>query len=300
MRAKKDGLLTASQVPIVFSDLSVREITARLRPPLDDDQVRRFAASLRKAARVYIRDKQTPNDDDVGREIKALYWAADLHRYETAAKLVQDLSKQTRGFLKKRGARIGLKLPRPSFFLDLARRQAACEAVRRLCSQGGHMENGKWVPHLYLPKRQFGLEERVQERIRPAVKAANKRGVKVNMGKLRRKAVRYVTDEMVKSTEKRGVELKLRSPKRQTERDFIMFLQVAYFKATGLCPPVTARKYEQPEPDRTLKPSPFVQLVQKCLVLLGAYKIDVVEQINKLHSLRKRHPSHGKRQKRCK
>ena len=129
------------------------------------------------------------------------------------------------------------------------------------------------MPHLYLPKRQFIYEEGVQKPISRWVKAANKRGIKVNMRELRRKAVKVL----------KGVDLH-RSPKRQAERDFIMFLQVDYFNATGRLPPVTARKYEQS--DQTLKPSPFVQMVQKCFDLLGAEKVNVIEQINKLQSRR--------------
>jgi hypothetical protein len=275
MRAKKDRLLPASQVPIVFSNKRVREITARLRPPLDEGQVRRFAASLRKTARVYLRAKQAQKDD-ISHAIKALYRTADMHQYKKAAKLVQDLSKQTRDFLNKRATRIGLKLPRPVFFLDRARRKSACETVRRLCSEGGHKGKGKWVPHLYLPKRQFMYEEDVQAIVCHWVKVANKHGVKVDMRELRRKVVKDLT----------GVDLPLRSPKRQAERDFIMFLQVDYLNAinaTGRRPPVTARKYEQS--DQTLKPSPFVQMVQKCFELLGA-EVDVIEQINQLQSRR--------------
>ena len=132
------------------------------------------------------------------------------------------------------------------------------------------------MPHLYLPKRQFIYEEGVQKPIWRWVKAANKRGIKVNMRELRRKAVKVL----------KGVDLH-RSPKRQAERDFIMFLQVDYLNAinaTGRRPPVTARKYEQF--DQTLKPSPFVQMVQKCFELLCAEKVDVIEQINKLQSRR--------------
>jgi hypothetical protein len=169
-------------------------------------------------------------------------------------------------------ARIGLKLPRPVFFLDRARRKSACETVRHLCSEGGHEEEGKWVPHPYLQKRQFIYEEGVQKPIWRWMKAANKRGVKVNMRELRRKAVKVL----------KGVDLPFRSPKRQAERDLIMFLQVDYLNATDRLPPVTARKYEQS--NRTLKPSPFVQMVQKCFELLGAEKVDVIEQINELHS----------------
>jgi hypothetical protein len=119
MRAKKARLLPASQVPIVFSDKRVREITARLSPPLDHDQTRRFARSLRKTARVYLGAKRAQKVD-VSDEVRALYRVAERHQFEKAAKLMRDLSKQTRAFLNERAERIGLKLPKPSFFLDRA------------------------------------------------------------------------------------------------------------------------------------------------------------------------------------
>jgi hypothetical protein len=187
---------------------------------------------------------------------------------------MRDLSRQSREFLNKRAARIRLKLPRPSFFLDRARRQSACETVRRLSSEGGHKESGEWVPHLYLPRRQPVYELEVQRTILRWIKAAHKRGVKTNMRELRRKAFKSV----------RGAEPERRSPKRQPERNFIMFLQIDYLNATGRLPPVTARKYEHR--DRTLRPSPFIEMVQKCLDLLGAEKVDVIEQINELQARR--------------
>jgi hypothetical protein len=273
MRAKKNRLLPASQVPIVFSNKRVREITTGLRPPLDDDQTRRFAASQRQTARIYLGAKRTQKVD-VSDEVKALYRAAEQHEFEKAATLMRDLSRQTREFLNKRAARIGLKLPRPIFFRDRARRRSACETVRRLSSQGGHLEAGKWVPHLYLPKHQPIYELEVQRTILRWIKAAHKRGVKTNMRELQRKAIKGV----------RGAEPELRSPKRQPERDFIMFLQVDFLTATGRNPPETARKYAHR--DLTLRPSPFVEMVQKCLELLGAEKVDVIEQINKLQTRR--------------
>jgi hypothetical protein len=295
MRAKKDRLLPASKVPIVFSNKRVREITAGLRPPLDDDQTRRFAASLRQTARIYLGAKRAQKVD-VSDEVKALYCAAEQHEFEKAATLMRDLSTQTREFLNKRAARIGLKLPRPIFFLDRARRRSACETVRRLSSQGGHMEAGKWVPHLYLPRHQPIYELEVQRTILRWIKAAHKRGVKTNMRELRRKAIKSVSAVNPRSPEGRagrreGLTAKarakhpeLRSPKRQPERDFIMFLQVDFLIATGRNPPRTARKYGGR--DRTPRPSPFVEMVQKCLELLGVEKVDVIEQINKLQKRR--------------
>jgi hypothetical protein len=236
----------AEDVPRIFSDRRVREIAAETRlPPLSDDDLRRFAASIRAGALVYIRDKKTPNDDDVRREIEALYRAVDQHQCVKAADLVQSLSRQTRAFLNKRAIRISLKIPRPSAFLDRARRRAACETLRRLLSQGGRWKGGKCIPLLYVPRRH-------------------------------------------------GIEIGVRRPKRQAERDFIMFLQVDYLNATGLKPPVTARKSGTGSANPV--PGPFARFAQRCLDLLGADKADATGQINELQARRER-PSHGKRQK---
>src|SRR5262249_21718591 len=69
--------------------------------------------------------------------------------------------------------------------------------------------------------------------------------------------------------------------------------QADYRNATGRPPPQTARKYEHR--DRTLRPSPFVEMVQKCLDLLGAEKVDVIEQINELQFRRSALSDHRKK-----
>jgi hypothetical protein len=281
--AKKRYILAARDVPQIFSDDRVRQLMAEAKLPLSGDELRRFAASIRAAALVYIRDTNTVTDNDIRREIEALYRAADSGDSEKAAKLVRVMSKETRAFLNKPAIRISSKIPKPSAFLDRARWRAACETVRRLCSQGGHREEGKLVPHLYLPKRQFMYEQGVQEQLRPWVKAANRRDIKVNMAELQRKAVRN------------AVNSNLRSPKRQAERDFIMFLQVAYFNATGRMPPVTASK--SGSRSREPAPGPLARFVQRCLDLLVADKVDVIAQINELHRRALTHPSHSENQK---
>jgi hypothetical protein len=147
------------------------------------------------------------------------------------------------------------------------------------------------VPQLYLPKRQFGYEESVQERIRPGVNAARKRHIEIDVEALRRKAKDYVVSGMVKSAEARGVQLELRSPKRKAERDFINGLQVAFYNITGVEPAITAREYEHA--DGTIAPSPFVLMVQRCLDRMGAEEVSTIEQINALRRL----ASHRKEKK---
>jgi hypothetical protein len=274
---KKSVIIVASDVPRIFDYECSRELADMVELP--PDLRKSFAKALRRLACVFIRDRNIANDDDVTGEIKALYAAAERHQYTDGAKLVTRMSKPTRVFLNKRAIRIHLTIPKPSAFLDRARRQAACETLRRITSQGGHREGGKWVPHLYLPKRQLAFEERALERIRPAEKAAAKRKINI-MAPIRRKAIADVTAEMVKDAERRGVELELRSPKRKPETDFINGLQVAVYNITGVEPPVTARTA-----DATGTFSPFVQMAQKCLELMGADdRTDAGGSINKLRA----------------
>jgi hypothetical protein len=272
---------TGGDVLRIFDDDCIQQLAEMVELP--PDLRKPFAKAIRRLARVFIRDRNIANDDDVTREIKALYAAAEGHKYADAAKLVTSMSKPTRAFLKKRAIRIHLTIPKPSAFLDRARQRAACETVRRLTTQGGRRERGKLVPHLYLPKRQFGYEESVQERIRPGVRAARKRRIEIDVEALRRKAKDYVVSGMVKSAEARGVQLELRSPKRKAERDFINGLQVAVYNITGVEPAVTAREYEHA--DGTIAPSPFVLMVQRCLDLMGAEEASTIELINALRRL---------------
>jgi hypothetical protein len=98
---------------------------------------------------------------------------------------------------------------------------------------------------------------------------------------IRRRAIAYVTNAMVKDAERHCVDLELRSPKRDAERNFINGLQVAFKNITGRDPPMTARKYEQPA-NGTEGYSPFVELTQKCLDRLGADNASAAEVINSL------------------
>jgi hypothetical protein len=278
---KKPTIIAASDVPRDFNAGRIRqfaellEIDASLHEPL--------AKAIHTLVLVFIDEANTPDDGDVARDIKALYAAMERRDYTALAKLIPGMSKPTRAFLNKRARRIGLTIPKPSAFLDHGRRETACERVRRITSQGGHREDGKWVPHLYLPKRQLELEERVQERIRPSVKAAKKHGVEADV--VRRRILHDVRAEMVKDAKAHGVDLELRPPKRMTAVNFVNGLQIAFKIITGREPPVEARAA-----DGTGTPGPFGQVAQQCLdlMLMGAdKKTDAVGAINQLRS---RHP----------
>jgi hypothetical protein len=66
-------------------------------------------------------------------------------------------------------------------------------------------------------------------------------------------------------------------PKRDAERDFVMWLQLAWLEATGKPPSLAANP---------ARPGPFVRMVRKCLALVGAGHADAVGLINELNRRR--------------
>jgi hypothetical protein len=69
--------------------------------------------------------------------------------------------------------------------------------------------------------------------------------------------------------------------KRAAERNFVMWLQIAWLEATGKMPPRTARN-----PDRSRALGPFARFAKECLKLAGAGHANVVELINELERQR--------------
>jgi hypothetical protein len=272
---KKPTIIAASDVPRVFNDDRIRQFAELL----EIDASEPLAKAIHTLVLVFIDEANTPDGGDVARDVKALYAAMERRDYTALAALVSGMSKPTRAFLKKRAARLGLTIPKPSAFLDRYRRETACETVRTLITEGGHRERGKLVPHLYLPKRQLEIEERVQDLVREALK----HDADADVEEIRRKLVVFVTAEMIKHAKAHGVALELRPPKRMAAVNFVNGLQVAFKNITGKDPPVAARAA-----DTTGTPGPFVQVAQQCLdLMMGADKTDAVGAINQLRS---RHP----------
>jgi hypothetical protein len=75
-------------------------------------------------------------------------------------------------------------------------------------------------------------------------------------------------------------------PRRDAERDFVVWLGTAWYAATGKKPPRTAD---------SRKPGPFARLVKRCLALVGAPHANAVELIKGLD--RYRHVTTGQRPK---
>jgi hypothetical protein len=71
--------------------------------------------------------------------------------------------------------------------------------------------------------------------------------------------------------------------KRTAERNFLMWLRLAWLEATGNTPPAdTARPA-----DAGREIGPFARMLKECLCLLGAQDADPVELINELHRRRR-------------
>jgi hypothetical protein len=71
-------------------------------------------------------------------------------------------------------------------------------------------------------------------------------------------------------------------PRRDAERNFVMWLQIAWLEATGVRAPQTARHADA---GRGL--GPFAGMARECLRLVGAADVDVVELINELRRRRR-------------
>jgi hypothetical protein len=82
--------------------------------------------------------------------------------------------------------------------------------------------------------------------------------------------------------------------RRDAERDFVMWLQIAYLEATGRHPPRTARHGGDHR-----KPGPFVRMIAKCLCLVGAPHADAVGLINDLERQRRKMTERRTRAEAC-
>jgi hypothetical protein len=71
-------------------------------------------------------------------------------------------------------------------------------------------------------------------------------------------------------------------PKRNAERNFVMWLSIAWREATGAAPSRTARHR-----DASRDVGPFARFARKCLDRAGAPDADVVELMNELHRRRR-------------
>jgi hypothetical protein len=228
----KRRILAVRDVPQIFSDDNVRRLAAETKLPLPPDtDLPRFAAGIRSAAEIYIRDVDTADNNAVHHEIKTLYSAANRRRYVETAKRIDSLSQRTRDFINERSKRPNVPwvLPHADALRSEATRDDACAVIVSLLRVGGRWQEG---------------------RRRPSGKRSMTFVATLHAPKLQK-----------------------HPPKREAERDFVMWLQVAYTETTGQLPPLTAN------PERL---GPFARMAKACLKLIGMPAADIVELINEL------------------
>jgi hypothetical protein len=149
MRAKKDRRTPApEELPRIFDDSFIQKLALQAKLP-QEANIQHFAAAIRDAAERYVADRAIPSDTVIRDEIKALYSAANRHRYKETATRINVLSTQARAFLERGDSRgVGLAILQPEPLADHRRRDDACEAIAAFLRVG--MKGGK--PLLIAPQ----------------------------------------------------------------------------------------------------------------------------------------------------
>jgi len=238
--------IAAADISCIFDDARIDTLAAIL--PAGADR-KRFAESVREAARIYAQEARAPTYSQLHAEIAALYRAAERKRYGQVAALLEKLSPKASELLNKRATRLSLELPTSNDLQDATRQQTASEAVLRLCQHGGQYIEGR--------RRPSGKRSRTWRPLLVATKVHRNSPTRINLPA----GGRYP-----------------QGGRRDAERTFIIFLQMAWLEATGKRPSLAANP---------ARPGPFVRMVRKCLEVVGAGHADAVGLINKLNRWRK-------------
>lgn len=243
------GIIAEQDVDCVFDDGRIRSMAAAHKLPSGTD-LPRLGAAVRDAARIYAREAQIPNRNELHDEISTLYRLADKKQFVQLAAALEGLSSEVRELLTSRC--IG-ELPSSQVLRCIELRDAACQAIVSLCCYGGSIVPGRrrpggkrsrshFEPLLYAPERSSHFK------------------------------------------------------KRSAERNFVMWLRVAYLEAVGKSPPRMARhidrrpttlgelaKARRRRRARHTTLGPFASFAKECLKLAGACAdLSVVELINSL------------------
>jgi hypothetical protein len=129
------------QVEQVFDDRFIQTLTEVARLPADADK-QRFAESVREAARVYVKDVQEPNANELNSQIKGLHHAAQRQEYDRVATLLESLSTKAREMLKNNLT----DLPPTAALRDHVLRKDACETIANGCRIGAGIIEGRMRP----------------------------------------------------------------------------------------------------------------------------------------------------------
>jgi hypothetical protein len=261
-RLRSNELIRPDEVDAVFDEARVRHLATIAALPSGAD-INAFGEGIRHAARVYVEQARTPDDNELHDEIKKLYRAAERRQYKAVANCLGELSPRAQDSLTQRAQRISraghksnqegprvrvtnrhgqvvtltstaavkITLPAPGDLLDESLRDTACETIMGLCSNGGEFVEGRHRPS--------------GKRSRPVFRP------------------RLYAPEPQRNFSKRGA-----------ERNFLILLRIVWIEATGVKPSRTAD---------SRKLGPFAAFVRKCFRLVGATDVNVVELINATH-----------------
>jgi len=197
--------IAVDEVALKFTDRRLKKLAHDAKLPAIGD-FGRFARSVRGDVTAYVQASRVPSSNDLHREIKALYRAANRKEYELVAVLLERLPAAARDWLDERGRRAGwqsiygspgVNLPTANDLREPAHRIQACTLVRQLCTDGGGMIEGRLRP--------TGKRSRTY---RPLLCAP--------------KPTRHFA-------------------KREAEFNLVISLQISFLEATGRMPPLTAR-----------------------------------------------------------
>ena len=208
--------ISVDEIPLVFSDRAVAKLAVNARLP-DGTDMQRLAKDIRAAAAQYARDADQPTPNKVRRELDALRRAAERREYRKLKQLLAEISDPARELLEIRLADIRdghtRKNHRDTWFLPEP--EELSDPTRRdvACDM------------VYSLAVTGGF--RVEGRARGGSRRRH------------RMQVRLIAPEPSRS-----------EPRREAERTFVMWLRIAYHRATGRMPPSTAQHY---------RPGPFAE-----------------------------------------
>jgi hypothetical protein len=237
-------IIAAEAVPAVFGAATI-ELLAEIAglPPTAD--LARFGEAIREAARIFARDAGTANVNRVHDEIAALRKVVDPAKAPQWAAIASAL-------------------------------EALSPEARKLLAERGLRQSVATA----LPSPAIFQDPEHREAARAALVRLCQLGGKWIKGRRRPlgKCSRPTWRPLLHAPEPRK-----QIVKRKAEREFVMWLRIAWLEATGELPSRTAR-----HKDAGRKLGPFARFARECLELVGAHDADVVELINELHRRRRK------------
>jgi hypothetical protein len=240
---KARPIIAAEDVPRIFDDACMQALAKTAKLPAGADTAA-FGEDVREAARIFARDARIPSSNELRTEIEELHKAVDPAEPRQWDRLATLLE----GLSPKARDLLNDRGARPALRTELPSADAVRDPERREAAYDG-------IAKLC----QLGGRS-VKGRRRPS-------------GKRSRPTWRALLQ---------APEPQRNFPKRDAERDFVMWLRSAWLDATGDTPASTAR-----HSDASRKIGPFARFARECLHLVGAGNADAVGLINELKRRRR-------------